>query len=82
MQVGYCSGEKEMKSCVSSAYRWWDTDVLDNKELSGVVYRMNRSGPRTEPWGTPHDIGVGGRDLQPEDETVNDRDKRYDLNQL
>lgn len=22
-------------------------------ELSGVVYRENKSGPRTEPWGTP-----------------------------
>ena len=22
--------------------------------LSGVVYRLNRIGPRTEPWGTPH----------------------------
>ena len=22
--------------------------------LSGVVYRLNRMGPRTEPWGTPH----------------------------
>ena len=22
--------------------------------LSGVVYRFNRIGPRTEPWGTPY----------------------------
>ena len=22
--------------------------------LSEVVYRLNRIGPRTEPWGTPH----------------------------
>ena len=22
--------------------------------LSGVVYRLNRIGPRTEPWGTSH----------------------------
>ena len=22
--------------------------------LSGVVYRLNKIGPRTEPWGTPH----------------------------
>ena len=48
-----------MNSCVSSAYRWClmggEEGVLreEIKELSGVVYIMNRIGPRTEPWGTP-----------------------------
>jgi len=27
-------------------------------ELSGVVYRVNSSGSRTEPWGTPQNKGT------------------------
>ena len=26
-------------------------------ELSDVVSRVNSKGPRTEPWGTPHEVG-------------------------
>jgi len=27
--------------------------------LNGVVYRLKKSGPRTEPWGTPQESGRG-----------------------
>lgn len=54
--VGAASGRKEMKSCVSSAYKWWPTwdgnpqgDDWLIIVLSGVVYIMNSMGPRTEP---------------------------------
>ena len=32
-------------------------DLEEMRSLSGVVYRMKRIGPRTEPCGTPHDNG-------------------------
>ena len=49
--------------------------------LRGVVYLMNSSGPRSEPWGTPQE------DVCQEDRSVShftrkQRDDRYDLNQL
>ena len=31
--------------------------TLDNSTYSGVVYRVNSQGPKTEPWGTPHEEG-------------------------
>ena len=48
--------------------------------LSGVVYIMNRSGPNTEPCGTPQDEEKG-EDLRPETETIDERVERYDWNQ-
>ena len=47
--------------------------------LSGVVYTLNRIGPRTEPWRTPHvreDEGdrCGGM------ETADVRDDKYKVN--
>ena len=49
--------------------------------LIGMVYMTKSSGPRTEPWGTPQE------DVYQEDRSVfhftrNQRDDRYDLNQL
>jgi len=49
--------------------------------LRGVVYITKRSGPRTEPWGTPQ------KDVRQEDRSVihltrKGRNERYDLNQL
>ena len=41
---------------------------------------MNRSGPNTEPCGTPQDEEKGD-DLRPETETMDERDERYDWNQ-
>ena len=48
------------------------------RELSGVVYWLNRIGPRREPWGTPHvreDEGerCGGI------ETADVRDDEYEI---
>lgn len=46
--------QNDMKSWVSSAYNLWLTGLWEIMELRGVVYKMKRSGPRTEPWGTPY----------------------------
>ena len=76
-----------MKSCVSSAYRWWPTWDGDPEGddwlmivLSGVVYMMNRMGPKAEPWGTPQ---VRGREEErmEEQDTEKDLSDRYDRNQ-
>ena len=48
--------------------------------LNGVVYRMKRSGPKTEPWGTPQDSGRGCEQW-PEALTENDLEDKYDWNQ-
>jgi hypothetical protein len=49
--------------------------VPDRTVLSGVVYMMKRSGPRTDPWGTPQDKGIDV-DLWPLDKTEKDREVR------
>ena len=37
----------------------WERSVSAvDKEISGVVYRVNSSGSRTEPWGTPQNKGT------------------------
>jgi len=51
--------DKDMYTWVSSAYKWWSNLWLWISEFSGVVYRVNSSGPRTEPWGTPQNKGTG-----------------------
>ena len=47
--------------------------------LSGVVYRLNRMGPRTEPWGTPH-VREDEEERCSEMETADVRDDMYDVN--
>ena len=47
--------------------------------LSGVVYRLNRIGPRTEPWGTPH-VREDERERCDEMETADVRDDKYEVN--
>jgi hypothetical protein len=47
----------------------------------GEVYRENRMGPRTEPWGTPHGMGRLA-DVDDCDLTVNDLLLRYEETQL
>ena len=49
------------------------------KVLSGVVYRLNRIGPRTEPWGKPYvrqDEGERCSGM----ETADVRDDKYEVN--
>jgi hypothetical protein len=43
--------------------------------LRGVVYRLKRMGPRTDPCGTPQ-VSGNGRDEFPEDRTVKDLEDR------
>jgi hypothetical protein len=45
--------DKDMYTWVSSAYEWWSNLWLWVSELSGLVYKVNSSGQRTEPLGTP-----------------------------
>ena len=44
-------------------------------ELRGVVYMLKRIGPRTEPWGTPHDRGTED-DVVPDAFTEKEREDR------
>ena len=41
-------------SCVSSAKSWWFAEWLATISERGVMYRTKRTGPSTEPWGTPY----------------------------
>ena len=41
-------------NCVSSAKNWWFTEWLAIISERGVVYRSKRTGPSSEPWGTPN----------------------------
>ena len=45
--------DKDVYTWVSSAYNWMSNSWLWIRELNGVVYRVNSSGSRTEPWKTP-----------------------------
>ena len=54
-----------MYSWVSSAYIWYWTPELLSKWDKGVVHRLKRRGPRTEPWGTPVRRWEQGEELEP-----------------
>ena len=67
-------------SCVSSAKSWGFREWLAMISEGGVVYRTKRTGPSTEPWGTPYMSCDGD-----EDELLTEVDKwylseRYDWN--
>ena len=49
------------------------------KWLSGVVYRLNRIGPITEPWGTPHEREDEGERCGGM-ETADVRDDKHEVN--
>ena len=44
--------DKDIYAWVASACKLWPKLLLRITELCGVVHKVNRSGPRTEPWGT------------------------------
>ena len=50
--------DKDMYTWVSSAYKRWSNLWLWISELSGVVSRVNSSGPWTDSWGTPQNKGT------------------------
>ena len=50
---------EEMFSCVSSAKDCWFTGCLAIRSERSLVYRVNKTGPRTGLWGTPNDGGTG-----------------------
>ena len=45
--------DKDVYTWVSSAYKWWYNLSLWISELTGIVYSVNSSGPRTETCGYP-----------------------------
>ena len=45
-------------TCVSSANIWHWSPCARMTLSSSAVYIVNKSGPRTEPWGTPHVVEV------------------------
>ena len=50
-----CRSERDVYRWVSSAYKWYLRDCFEIIEPRGVVKRVKRSGPSTEPWGTPQE---------------------------
>ena len=70
---------KEVFSCVSSAKDWCFTGCLAIKSERGLVYMINKTGPRTDPWGTPNDSGTGS-ESRPSTETNCILPVIYDLN--
>ncbi|KAK2172199.1 hypothetical protein NP493_985g00040 [Ridgeia piscesae] len=46
-------GGKLMYSWVLSAYMWWQMLCFCKSVVSGAMYALNSSGPRTVPCGTP-----------------------------
>ena len=52
----------DVRSCVSSAKSWWFTEWVAIISERGVVYRTKRTGPSTEPRGTPHLSCDSGKD--------------------
>jgi len=49
---------KDMYTWVSSAYKLWSNLWLWIRELSGVLYKVNSSRPRTEPCRMPQNAGA------------------------
>ena len=76
---------KEVFSCVSSAKDWCFTLVIGAywclaiKSERGLVYMTNKTGTRTDPWGTPNDSGMGSESC-PSTETNCILPVKYDFN--
>ncbi len=47
-----------MYNWVSSAYKWNETLCLLIISPNGRIYKLKRSGPKMDPWGTPQIIGA------------------------
>ena len=62
---GESSQERAVKRQVSSAYWWKETFDCSMMAQMGVVYVVNRRGPRTEPWGTPASRAEGAEECLP-----------------
>ena len=58
------TGEQLFESSVSSAYLWKTQPWLEITSERGCEYKVNRTGPSTEPCGTPHANGEG-EDISP-----------------
>ena len=52
-----CAVDRDIYTWVSFAYKWWYHLWLWIRELTGVVYEINSSSPRTESWETPQNKG-------------------------
>jgi len=58
-------GSPLRKPSMSSANKWWRILCLTNRSSTSSVYSMNRSGPRTDPCGTPKCNGRLSDSLSP-----------------
>ena len=63
MSSSTCYGGVDFCNWVSSAKEWWRTEWLLLRSERGAVYRMKRTGPKTDPCGTPQ-LMVTGAELQ------------------
>ena len=57
-KISVSAVNKNMYTWVSSAYKWWSNLWLSIRERSGMAYRVNNIGPRTEALGTSQNKGV------------------------
>ena len=53
-RTGKSEGTLHLWSWESRAKKWYERPDWQITALKGCGYRVNRRGPRTEPWGTPH----------------------------
>ena len=60
---------KEVCSCISSAKDWCFTGCLAIESERGLVYMINKTGLRTDPWGTLNGSGMGWVESCPNTET-------------
>ena len=79
MTQGKFLAVNKTKSSVSFAYNRLETVEELMRVLSGVVFRLNRIGPRTASWGTPH-VREDEGERCGEMETADVRDDKYEVN--
>ena len=73
-------GGAQSEISVSSAYLWWSQLWHAMTSDRGCEYRVNNTGPRADPWGTPKTRGIGV-DIKPSTTTDCVLSLRYDSNQ-